>query len=73
MIRMWSGMVDDVPRGWLICDGRHGTCDLSDKFIRNVFENGFDDEKEPASYALCYIMKMPLEGTITQYIVIFRI
>jgi microcystin-dependent protein len=30
---MWSGAVDAVPEGWLLCDGENGTPDLRDRFI----------------------------------------
>jgi len=33
IIAIWSGAVIDIPNGWLICDGTHGTPDLRDRFI----------------------------------------
>lgn len=32
-IGMWSGAVDQIPEGWLLCDGQNGTPDLRDRFI----------------------------------------
>lgn len=29
----WSGSINAVPDGWLLCDGQNGTPDLRDKFI----------------------------------------
>ena len=32
-IIMWSGSINDIPVGWVLCDGRNGTPDLRDRFI----------------------------------------
>lgn len=32
-IIMWHGSVDDIPKGWALCNGSNGTPDLSGKFI----------------------------------------
>jgi hypothetical protein len=32
-ILMWSGIVDDIPESWALCDGNNGTPDLRDRFI----------------------------------------
>lgn len=32
-IIMWSGAVDAIPAGWLLCDGTNGTPNLSGRFI----------------------------------------
>ena len=33
VIVMWSGSISNIPDGWILCDGTHGTPDLSDRFI----------------------------------------
>ena len=33
MIILWSGNVNSVPSGWVICDGSNSTPDLRDKFV----------------------------------------
>ena len=33
MVMMWSGAIENIPRGWHLCDGTHGTKDLRDLFI----------------------------------------
>jgi len=33
LIAMWSGSVDNIPSGWVLCDGSNGTPDLRDRFI----------------------------------------
>lgn len=33
IITMWSGAVNAVPSGWLLCDGNNGTPNLKDRFI----------------------------------------
>jgi hypothetical protein len=35
-IIMWSGLIMDIPAGWVLCDGTNGTPDLKDKFILGV-------------------------------------
>ena len=32
-IMMWSGNVNTIPQGWVICDGNNGTPNLTDRFI----------------------------------------
>lgn len=32
---MWSGTIEDIPAGWVICDGTNGTPNLKDKFVRS--------------------------------------
>jgi microcystin-dependent protein len=32
-IVMWSGTIDTIPTGWVLCDGTNGTIDLRGKFI----------------------------------------
>jgi hypothetical protein len=33
VIVMWSGPVNEIPRGWQLCDGTNGTPNLKDRFI----------------------------------------
>ena len=33
MILMWSGAANQIPIGWVLCNGQNGTPDLRDKFI----------------------------------------
>jgi hypothetical protein len=33
MIMMWSGIVADIPSGWVLCDGKNGTPNLTERFI----------------------------------------
>lgn len=32
-IVMWSGSINDIPQGWVLCDGTRGTPNLSDRFV----------------------------------------
>jgi microcystin-dependent protein len=32
-IVMWAGRTDQVPQGWVLCDGRNGTPDLRGRFV----------------------------------------
>ncbi|WP_446342392.1 hypothetical protein [Coleofasciculus sp. F4-SAH-05] len=33
MILMWSGLENEIPAGWALCNGQNGTPDLREKFI----------------------------------------
>jgi hypothetical protein len=33
VIVMWSGAINNIPNGWVLCDGSDGTPDLTDRFI----------------------------------------
>lgn len=35
-IVVWSGLLADIPSGWVLCDGTNGTPDLRDQFIRGA-------------------------------------
>jgi len=56
VIKMFSGKVKDIGRGWRLCNGKQGTVDLSNAFLRS---NDNDDEKEEEHFNLCYIVKVP--------------
>jgi len=34
IIGLWLGNINDIPKGWVLCDGQNGTLDLRDKFIK---------------------------------------
>ncbi len=36
VIVMWSGLLDDIPAGWSLCDGTNGTPDLREKFVKGA-------------------------------------
>jgi len=36
LICLWSGSVQDIPRGWLLCDGTDGTPNLLDRFVKGI-------------------------------------
>lgn len=33
MIMLWAGAVEDIPAGWVLCDGNNDTPDLRNKFV----------------------------------------
>ena len=33
VIVMWSGSMEEIPKGWSLCDGSKGTPDLRDRFV----------------------------------------
>ena len=36
IICMWSGLLNNIPIGWILCDGSNGTPDLRNSFIKSV-------------------------------------
>jgi hypothetical protein len=36
LIAMWSGLIANIPSGWVICDGNNGTPNLLAKFVEGV-------------------------------------
>jgi len=45
-IRMWSGLLADIPIGWVICDGTGSTVNLIAKFLIGVPNNSTDPGSE---------------------------
>lgn len=39
LIALWLGDVEDIPAGWVLCDGENGTPDLTDHFVK-ITTNG---------------------------------
>lgn len=35
-IAIWSGLIADIPKDWLLCDGTLGTPDLRSRFVKCV-------------------------------------
>lgn len=40
LIGMWLGSIASIPAGWFLCNGTHGTPNLTDKFIKVVNTSG---------------------------------
>ncbi len=40
IIVMWSGIIDNIPDGWILCDGQNGTPDLRSRFIVGASRSG---------------------------------
>ena len=36
IICMWTGLIANIPSGWLLCDGGSGTPDLRSRFLRGA-------------------------------------
>ncbi|HYC88124.1 MAG TPA: hypothetical protein VEO54_02840 [Thermoanaerobaculia bacterium] len=53
-ILMWSGAEEDIPPGFVACDGREGTLDLSDRFIRGAGEGVPALESDTSSHTHVY-------------------
>lgn len=35
-IRVWNGLIANIPTGWVLCDGANGTPDLRSKYLRGA-------------------------------------
>jgi microcystin-dependent protein len=35
-ILLWGGSLNDIPRGWVVCDGANGTPNLRNRFPKSV-------------------------------------
>lgn len=42
IIVLWDGTLNNIPTGWLVCDGNNGTPDLRDQFVKSVPNSGID-------------------------------
>lgn len=38
VILLWSGAVNTIPSGWVLCDGQNGTPNLSNKFVIGTWQ-----------------------------------
>lgn len=36
MVTFWHGNIDNIPAGWVYCDGNNGTPDMRDRYARSV-------------------------------------
>ena len=64
LITLWSGSANNIPSGFVLCDGNNGTPNLIDKFVVGGTASGATGSigSVPAGpqisyYTLCYIMK----------------
>lgn len=51
-IKMFSGLISDIPEGWHICDGTNGTPNLIDKFIKADTKVGESTDDDSMDYPL---------------------
>jgi hypothetical protein len=45
MIMMWSGTINSIPTGWLLCDGTKGTPDLRNRFVVGNDGTSYEESK----------------------------
>lgn len=58
-IVIWSGSVNDIPAGWVLCDGTNGTPDLRDRFILGAGRNYAVDTTGGESEHVLTVAEMP--------------
>lgn len=42
VIVAWSGLLTNIPSGWLLCDGENGTPNLLGRFLKSIPDNSTD-------------------------------
>lgn len=40
MVTFWHGSIDNIPAGWVYCDGNNGTPDMRDSYAKTVPYDG---------------------------------
>jgi microcystin-dependent protein len=58
-IIIWSGSVNNIPEGWVLCDGNNGTPDLRDRFVLGAGHNYAVDSTGGESEHILTIEEMP--------------
>lgn len=58
-IIIWSGSVNNIPAGWVLCDGSNGTPDLRDRFVLGAGRNYAVDATGGESEHTLTIEEMP--------------
>jgi hypothetical protein len=51
-IIMWSGTIDEIPAGWVLCDGTNATPNLSGRFIVGVNTKNKDTDPKNEIYSV---------------------
>lgn len=67
-IKMYNGLLEDIPEGWHICDGTDGTPDLTDRFIIAGTSTGPTDVRplnELKDGVLIEISNLPTDASTT--------
>lgn len=59
IIVMWSGTIDTIPNGWVLCNGSNGTPDLTDKFVMGAGKTYSAFDKGGQSSITLTIQNMP--------------
>ena len=42
MILRWKGAINNIPSGWVLCDGNNGTPDLRGRFVLGSNQNNYN-------------------------------
>lgn len=61
-IIIWSGSVNNIPEGWVLCDGNNGTPNLTDRFVLGAGHNYAVDSTGGESEHILTIDEMPKHG-----------
>ena len=50
-IMLWSGKLDTIPAGWVICDGNNGTPNLTDRFVMGAGRTAPNEKGDATTHA----------------------
>lgn len=55
---LWAGDLKNIPDGYHICDGTHGTPDLRGRIVKPFGSKRKTPMKVPAGFTAVYLMKI---------------
>ena len=59
IIIMWSGPINTIPEGWVLCDGNNGTPNLVNKLVRGAADLNSDNVSDSDSLLVLTELNMP--------------
>lgn len=67
LIAVWSGIISDIPAGWVVCNGTNGTPDLQDKFVLGAGTNHTVGETGGAEKVTLTVAQIPSHSHAENY------
>lgn len=66
-LQMWSGLLADLPDGWVLCDGNNNTENLSNLFIKGVPPAGIVQTQGGEATHLLTVAEIPSHTHVTLF------